>query len=215
LKCLGSERIDLLQLHTWTRAWNDDPQPLLVLRQLRDEGKLNLIGVSTPEHDQACVIQLMRDGLVDVVQVIFNLFDQEAVAQILPVAAETGTGVIVRVALDEGALTGKYNATHQFPEDDFRSTFFAGDRMQRTAQRVDAIRQDIESLGLADAYTMADVAIKFVLDRPEVSSVVVGMRNPDQVEMNVRTASLQELGEEACTSLRRHHWNRGIWYAGK
>lgn len=215
LTCLGSERIDLLQLHTWTRAWNDDPQPLLVLRQLRDEGKINLIGVSTPEHDQACVIQLMRDGLVDVVQVIFNLLDQEAVAQILPVAAETGTGVIVRVALDEGSLTGKYDATHQFPPDDFRSEFFAGDRMQRTAQRVDAIRQDIESLGLADAYTMADVALKFVLDRPEVSSVVVGMRNTDQVEMNVRTASLQDLSEEACTSLRRHHWNRGIWYAGK
>ena len=76
LRNLGVERLDLLQLHTWTRAWNDDPQPLLVLRQLREQGKINLIGVSTPEHDQDCVVQLMRDGLVDVVQVIFNLFEQ-------------------------------------------------------------------------------------------------------------------------------------------
>ena len=79
LRCLGVERLDLLQLHTWTRAWNDDPQPLLVLRQLREQGKLNLIGISTPEQDQDCVIQLMRDGLVDVVQIIFNLFHQEPV----------------------------------------------------------------------------------------------------------------------------------------
>jgi aryl-alcohol dehydrogenase-like predicted oxidoreductase len=212
---LKTDRIDLLQLHTWTRAWNDDPQPLLVLRQLRDEGKINLIGVSTPEHDQSCVIQLMRDGLVDVVQVIFNLFDQEAAAQILPVAAETGTGVIVRVALDEGSLTGKYDADHEFPENDFRQRFFAGDRMQRTATRVDAIRQDVESLGLADDYSLADVAIKFVLARPEVSSVIVGMRNPSQVEQNVRATSLQDLTVDALGALRRHHWNRGFWYAGK
>ena len=215
LASLGTDRIDLLQLHTWTRAWNDDPQPLLVLRQLREEGKINLIGVSTPEQDQSCVIQLMRDGLIDVVQVIFNLFDQEAAAQILPVAAETGTGVIVRVALDEGALTGKYPADHQFPADDFRSHYFAGDRMARTACRVQKIRQDIEALGLAEQYSMADVAIKFVLARPEVSSVIVGMRNVDQVHQNTRTAQLHDLPEEAVMQFRRHHWNRGIWYAGK
>ena len=212
---LKTDRIDLLLLHTWTRAWNDDPQPLLVLRQLRDEGKIGLIGVSTPEQDQSCVIQLMRDGLVDVVQVIFNLFDQEAAAQILPVAAETGTGVIVRVALDEGSLTGKYGASHQFPEDDFRSQFFAGDRMERTSKRVDAIREDIEAMGISDDYSLADVAIKFVLARPEVSSVIVGMRNPDQVEKNVRASSLQDLDETTLTALKKHHWNRGIWYSGK
>ena len=212
---LGTERIDLLQLHTWTRAWNDDPQPLLVLRQLRDEGKINLIGISTPEQDQSCVIQLMRDGLVDVVQVIFNLFDQEAAAQILPVAAETGTGVIVRVALDEGSLTGKYDRNHQFPEDDFRHQFFAGDRMSRTADRVDAIREDVNALGLADDYSLADVAIKFALARPEVSSVVVGMRSPAQVEKNVRTSTLRDLSNETLTQLHRHRWNRGVWYSGK
>jgi aryl-alcohol dehydrogenase-like predicted oxidoreductase len=157
----------------------------------------------------------MRDGLVDVVQVIFNLFDQEAASQILPVAAETGTGVIVRVALDEGSLTGKYDAAHQFPKEDFRSQFFAGDRMQRTAVRVNAIREDLETLGISDDYSLADVAIKFVLSRPEVSSVVVGMRNPDQVKMNVRASTLKDLDEATLNALKRHHWNRGIWYSGK
>jgi aryl-alcohol dehydrogenase-like predicted oxidoreductase len=215
LKNLGTDRIDLLQLHTWTRAWNDDPQPLLVLRQLRDEGKIGLIGVSTPEQDQSCVIQLMRDGLVDVVQIIFNLFHQEPAAQLLPVAAETGTGVIVRVALDEGSLTGKYASDHRFPETDFRKNYFAGDRMQRTADRVDQIREDIEQFGLTDQYTPADVALKFALARPEVSTVIAGMRTVEQVGMNTRTSQLRDLPEGLLQQLRRHNWLRGVWYGGK
>lgn len=215
LKNLGAERIDLLQLHTWTAAWNDDPQPLLVLRQLRDEGKIGMIGVSTPEQDQSCVIQLMRDGLVDTVQVIFNLFQQEAAAQLLPVAAETGTGVIVRVALDEGALTGKYSSDHRFPEDDFRYRYFAGDRMQRTVERVAEIRKDMELFGLSDQYSLADVALKFVLARPEVSTVIVGMRSAEQAEMNTRVSQLRNLPDALLEHLRRHNWRRGVWYGGK
>jgi aryl-alcohol dehydrogenase-like predicted oxidoreductase len=215
LTALGTERIDLLQLHTWTAAWNDDPQPLLVLRQLRDEGKIGMIGISTPEQDQSCVIQLMRDGLVDTVQVIFNLFHQEAAAQLLPVAEETGTGVIVRVALDEGALTGKYAADHLFPADDFRSRYFAGDRMRRTVQRVQEIRKDIEQFGLADQYSLADVALKFALSPPAVSSVIVGMRSVAQVERNSRVSELRDLPPEFIQRLHRHNWLRGVWYGGK
>jgi aryl-alcohol dehydrogenase-like predicted oxidoreductase len=215
LRNLSTDRIDLLQLHTWTRAWNDDPQPLLVLRQLREEGKINLIGVSTPEHDQACVIQLMRDGLVDVVQIIFNLFHQEPAAQLLPVAAETGTGVIVRVALDEGSLTGKYSTDHHFPEADFRSQYFAGDRMARTANRVEAIRADLEDFGLADQYSLADLSLKFALSPPEVSTVIAGMRNEEQARMNIRTGRLRDLPDELIKRLHRHNWLRGVWYSGK
>jgi aryl-alcohol dehydrogenase-like predicted oxidoreductase len=215
LKNLRTDRIDLLQLHTWTRAWNDDPQPLLVLRQLREEGKINLIGVSTPEQDQACVIQLMRDGLVDVVQVIFNLFHQEPAAQLFPVAAETGTGVIVRVALDEGALTGKYSADHVFPEDDFRSRYFGGDRMRRVAARVAEIRKDVEAFGLAGQYSLADIALKFALSPWEVSTVIAGMRRVEQVQQNTRTSDLQDLPPALLEQLRRHNWLRGVWYGGK
>ncbi len=215
LKNLGVEKLDLLQLHTWTRAWNDDPQPLLVLRQLRDEGKVGLIGVSTPEHDQSCVVELMRDGLVDVVQIIFNLLDQEAVAQILPVAEETGTGVIVRVALDEGALTGKYTSEHQFPANDFRSDYFAGDRMPRTVARVAEILKDIEGASLESTYSLADVALKFVLSRREVSTVIVGMRNVRQVEMIAPVSVLPDLPADLLRQLRRHNWLRGVWYGGK
>ena len=215
LRNLGVDRLDLLQLHTWTRAWNDDPQPLLVLRQLRDEGKINLIGVSTPEQDQNCVIDLMRSGLVDVVQVIFNLFEQEPLAQLFPVAAETGTGVIVRVALDEGALTGKYPADHVFPESDFRHRYFEGDRLERTMTRVKAIQDDLERHGLNQTCSLADLALQFALHPTAVSSVIAGIRNPTQAEQNSRVSDLPPLSESLLRDLRRHNWHRGVWYSGK
>jgi len=215
LKNLKTDCIDLLQLHSWTRAWNDDPQPLLVLQKLREEGKIRKIGICTPEQDQNCVVQLMRDGLVDVVQVIFNLFEQEPAAQLLPVAAETGTGVIVRVSLDEGALTGKYAADHEFPADDFRSSYFAGDRIARTAARVDQIAADLKEFQLDEDYTLADTAIQFSQSHPAVSTVIVGMRNPEQVGKNVATAALPGFAPDVLQRLRRHQWLRGVWYGGK
>lgn len=215
LRNLGVECLDLLQLHSWTSAWNDDPQPLLVLQKLRQEGKINRIGLCTPEQDQNCVIQLMRDGLVDVVQVVFNIFEQEPAAQLLPVAEETGTGVIVRVSLDEGALTGKYSADHQFPEDDFRSGYFAGDRMQRTTKRVDAIGDDLKEFGLDEHYSLAATAIQFAMSPTAVQTVIVGMRNVEQVALNVATETLPALPEEFLRRLQLHQWRRGVWYSGK
>lgn len=212
---LGTDCIDLLQLHTWTRAWNRDPVPLEILARLRDEGKLRLIGLSTPEHDQNCVVDLMRRGLVDVVQVIYNLFEQEPAAELLPVAAETGTAIIVRVAFDEGALTGKYRKGHQFPANDFRSRYFAGDRLDRAIDRVEEIRRDVAEAGLAGSHTLADVAIKFVLTHPAVSTVIPGIRSVEQAQWNVGACEKPDLSESLLERLRRHNWLRAFWYSGK
>ena len=216
LRLLNVETIDLLQLHTWTAAWNDDPEPLLTLQKLREEGKLRFIGVSTPEQDQGCVIDLMRDGLVDTVQIIFNLFHQEPAAQILPVATQTKTGVLVRVSLDEGVLTGKYAADHRFAEDDFRSKYFAGDRMARAVARVEAIREDLKAAKLQETYSLADLAIRFALDAaPGVSSVITGIRSEEQARNNAAVSALPPLPETLLKRLRRHNWLRGVWYGGK
>lgn len=215
LKNLGVDCLDILQLHTWTRAFNQDPAPLEVLRRLREEGKLRLIGISTPEQDQNCVIDLMRQGYLDVVQIIYNLFEQEPAAEILPVAQETGTGVIVRVVFDEGVLTGKYPKGHLFPENDFRSSYFAGDRLDRAVDRVEQIRADVAEAGLADQYTLADVALKFVLAHPAVSAVIPGIRNARQAELNLGVSDKADLPDMLLKKLRRHNWLRGVWYSGK
>lgn len=215
LRNLRRDSIDLLQLHSWTRRWNDDPQPLLVLQKLREEGKIRYIGICTPEQDQNSVIQPMRDGLVDCVQVVFNLFEQEPAAQLLPVAQQTRTAVIVRVPLDEGVLTGKYAADHNFPESDFRHIYFAGDRLPRAKRRQEAIWHDVTQAGLAEQFTPADVAIKFALAQPAVSTVVTGIRNVEQAARNAACSELPDLSEPLLHRLRRHNWRRGVWYGTK
>ena len=211
LRNLNTDCLDVLQLHTWTRAWNDEPRPLQTLAKLRDEGKLRFIGVSTPEHDQNSVIQLMRDGWVDTVQVIYNIFEQEPAAQVLPVAKQTNTGIIVRVAFDEGALTGKFTPQTSFPSNDFRSRYFAGDRLQRTVDRVEKVRADIEGSG----YTLPQAALRFALAHPAVSTVIAGMRRPWQAEQNCAVSDLPAMPDELHQTLRKHNWRRAFWNTGK
>lgn len=209
LRNLGVECLDLLQLHTWTRAWNRDPQPFAVLRKLKEEGKIAAIGVSTPEQDQNSVIDLMRNGWVDTVQVIYNIFEQEPAAELLPVARETGVGIIVRVALEEGALSGKFTSDTTFPKGDFRQNYFGGDRMKRTVKRVEAIRKACSGLDCS----LADTAFRFALDHPAVSTVIAGMRNENQVKMNTAVSDLPPLPKEIMEDLRGHRWLKQFWHS--
>ena len=211
IRNLGTPQLDLLQLHTWTRAWNRNPTPFRILRQLQREGLVRLIGISTPEQDQNCVIDLMRGGWVDAVQVIYNLFDQEPAAELLDVARECGVAIIVRVVFDEGALTGKFTAATTFPPDDFRAKYFAGDRVGRVVARVAEIERDLAGSG----YTLPQAAIKWVLAHPAVSTVIPGMRNVAQAEANCAVSDLPAMPEPLVTRLRRHNWRRGVWYGGK
>ncbi|MGD0464430.1 MAG: aldo/keto reductase [Tepidisphaeraceae bacterium] len=211
LKNLGVDCLDILQLHTWTRAWNDDPKPLEILRKMQKEGKLRSIGISTPEHDQNCVVDLMRGGWVDVVQVIYNIFEQEPAAQILPVAKEKGVGIIVRVAFDEGSLTGRFSRTTVFEADDFRRNYFAGDRLARAVDRAEKIKSEIAG----SAYTMPQAALKFVLAEEAVGTVIAGIRNANQAQMNCTVSELPDMPLELQKRLWEHNWRRAFWYAGK
>lgn len=211
MKNLQVEHLDVLLLHTWTRAWNDRPVALEILHKMKSEGLIGQVGISTPEQDQNCVIQLMRDGMVDVLQVIYNIFEQEPAAQLLPVALETGTGIIVRVAFDEGVLTGKYTGSETFGPDDFRSNYFAGDRLERGVRRTEKIKEEFKGSG----YSMPELALKFALTHEAVSTVIPGIRNRSQAKMNIAVSELPELSEEQVLRLREHSWNRGFWYGGK
>ncbi len=211
LRNLGMERLDVLQLHTWTRAWNRDPVPLQILARLKKEGKIRAVGVSTPEHDQNSVVDLMRGGLVDTVQVIYNIFEQEPAAELLPVAREKGVGIIVRVAFDEGALTGRFTPETRFDAADFRSRYFAGDRFERTLRRAAEVQADLRGTG----YTMPQAALKFVLADTAVSTVIPGIRNVAQAEANSAVSDLPDMPAALREKLHRHNWLRGFWYEGK
>ena len=211
LRHLGTDRIDILQLHTWTRAWNRNPEAFEVLRKIKAEGKVRFVGVSTPEHDQNSVIDLMRGGWVDVVQVIYNIFEQEPAAELLPTAAETGVGIIVRVVFDEGSLTGKWTQDTVFPEGDFRRNYFQGDRLGRAVERARKVGLDLEGSGL----TLPQAALKFALSHSAVGTVIPGMRSTAKADANCGVSDLAALSPDLLRRLHAHNWLRGVWYSGK
>lgn len=210
INMLGTKQLDILLLHTWTRAWNGNPRPLMSLKKLKDQGKIKYIGISTPEHDQNAAVDLIREGFVDVIEVVFNIFEQEPAAQLLPSAKDNGIGIISRVAFDEGSLTGKFDENTKFPEGDFRQDYFSGDRLSRTLLRVEKVREDLKN----EKLNMAECALKFVLDREEVSTVIPGMRNKRQAELNTQVSALPDLKEDVLNKLRTHNWQKGFWYLG-
>jgi aryl-alcohol dehydrogenase-like predicted oxidoreductase len=211
LRELRTETIDVVQLHTWTRAWNKNPTALMVLRDLQKEGKLRGIGISTPEHDQNSLIELMRGGWLDSVQVIYNIFEQEPQAEFFPAAAEGNVGVIVRVAFDESALTGKLTPQTKWEPGDFRNNYFAGDRLERTIRRVEQVRQTIGS----EEPELATAALKFALKPAAVSTVIPGIRSVRQAELNCAVSDQKPMSDALERKLRKHHWRRAFWYGGK
>jgi aryl-alcohol dehydrogenase-like predicted oxidoreductase len=182
-----------------------------VLRTLKKEGKVRFVGISTPEHDQNSVISLMRGGWVDVVQVIYNIFEQEPAAELLPAAAATGTGIIVRVVFDEGSLTGKWTRDTVFPEGDFRRSYFEGDRLGRAVDRAAKVADTVKGSG----YSLPQAAIKFALSHSAVGTVIPGMRSAGQAEANCSVSDMPAMTPELQRALRAHNWRRAFWYGGK
>jgi aryl-alcohol dehydrogenase-like predicted oxidoreductase len=211
LRNLNTDCLDVLLLHVWSRAWNREPCALDVLEKFKREGKIRAYGISTPDHDQDQLNTLLAAGRLDVVQLVYNLFEQQPAAEALPLAQSSGTAVMARLALDEGALTGKLTRATRFAADDFRNRYFAGDRLERTVARVAQIREDLDGT----PYTVAQAALKFVLAHPAISTVIPGMRNAAQAEANVGVAALTDLPPDLLARLRRHIWLRGNWHAGK
>jgi aryl-alcohol dehydrogenase-like predicted oxidoreductase len=211
LRNLQTDCLDLIQVHTWSRSWNQNPAVFEVLRTLRQEGKVQGIGISTPEHDQNAAIDLMREGWVDTVQLIYNIFSQGAQEGLFAEALTHRVGVIVRVAFDESSLTGKLTDSTKFAEGDIRNSYFAGDRLPRTVRRVEKLQKVIAGY----EQDIATAALKFALKPAAVSTVIAGIRNPWQAEKNCAVGSHSPMSDELEGKLRQHYWRREFWHQGK
>ena len=209
LRVMGRDAVDVFQFHVWSDEWVGKGDWLETIAALRDEGKIRLFGVSINDYQPENGIALIESGVVDTVQVIYNVFHQQPAERLLPACAEHGVGVIVRVALDEGGLTGRITADSTFPEGDFRASYFAGDRAAEVERRVRALDED---LGIERDQT-ADLALRFVLDHPAVSTVIAGMRTVRNVERNAATSDGRTLSEEQRQKLRAHRWERNFYVA--
>lgn len=207
LRHLGLETIDVQQFHVWSDEWVDQGDWLEGVQRLKEQGKIRHFGVSINDHQPANAIKLIETGLVDSVQVIYNVFDQSPEDALLPACIKHNVGVIVRVALDEGGLTGRITPDTVFDEGDFRNHYFKGDRKREVYERVRNVAADV---GIAEE-DMAETALRFVLSHPAVSTVIPGMRSVRNVERNMPVGDGRGLPKEQVEKLRGHRWIRDFY----
>jgi len=165
-------------------------------------------GLSLNRWEPANGIKAIRTGLVDVVQVIYNIFDQSPEDELFPVCRELNIGVIARVPLDEGSLGGKLTAATRFPANDWRARYFGPENLTDTVVRVDRLKPVVPA-----GMSLPEMALRFILSNPVVSTTIVGMRKADHVRENIRAGDRGSLDSALLGKLREHRWDRvpGPW----
>jgi aryl-alcohol dehydrogenase-like predicted oxidoreductase len=200
---LGLPQVDLLQFHVWEDDWADDERWQRAVDDLRREGLVRAIGVSVNRWEPWNVARTLRTGLVDAVQVIYNIFDQAPEDELFPLCRELDVAVIARVPFDEGSLTGTLTADTRWPEGDWRNSYFVPENLVATVQRVDALRPLVP-----DGMTMPELALRFILADPDVGVVIPGMRTPAHVRANIAASDGRPLPDDLRRGLRAHRWDR-------
>ena len=207
LKNLDIECIDVQQMHVWNDEWLSEPEWFAPVEKLKRDGKIQFFGVSINDYQPENAIQLIESGLVDCVQIIFNIFEQTPAEKLFPVCIEHNIGVIVRVPLDEGGLSGKINRNTTFPSGDFRNNYFHGDRKQQVEEQVNKLEVFLGE----EAETMPGLALKYCLGFEAVSTIIPGMRTVNHAKSNCAISDKDRLSSETITRLREHAWQRNFY----
>ena len=207
IKRLGVEAVDLQQFHVWSDHWLGQGSWQEAIEALKADGKIRAFGISINNHEPSNAIALVRSGLVECVQVIYNVFDQSPEDELFPATEAAGVGVIVRVPFDEGALTGTIRPDTTFPDGDFRNAYFAGDRKQEVWARAQSLAGDLS----VDVNDLAAVALRFAFTHLAISTVIPGMRSLRHVESNASAARSGRLRSIEIEVLRRHRWVRSFY----
>ncbi|MDE2484934.1 MAG: aldo/keto reductase [candidate division NC10 bacterium] len=207
LQHLQAERLDLQQFHIWRDEWLGEPEWQEAVHRLKRQGKVQFFGVSIMDHQPGSALELVKSGLVDTIQVIYNIFDQSPEEALFPLCRAQDVGVIARVPFDEGGLTGRLSPDTTFPRDSFQGFYFREGRLQETCERVDRLKPLLEG----EIKTVAQLALKFCLSHPAVSTVIPGMRRPEHVEANCSASDGEPLGSEPLAALRAHAWPRNFY----
>jgi aryl-alcohol dehydrogenase-like predicted oxidoreductase len=202
-KKLRVDSIDLLQFHVWDDSWTDDPEFHSTVEKLKNGGWIRHFGLSLNRWEPENGIKALRTGLVDVVQVIYNIFDQAPEDELFPLCQELNVGVIARVPLDEGSLGGKMTLQTRFPKNDWRSGYFGPENLANTIHRVDELKKI-----LPPGMTLPEMSLRFILSHPAVSTTIVGMRSPQHVQQNIAASDAGPLDSALLAELKKHRWDR-------
>lgn len=207
LRNLKVEQLDLQQFHVWTDAWAHNEEWRRAIEDLKSSGKIRFAGISITEHEPDSALETLRTGLIDAVQVIYNVFDQTPEAHLFPLCQELNLGVLARVPLDEGGLTGAITEQTRFEPGEFREFYFRDDRKRQVVEHVEALKRDLSGV----AGTLPEVALRFCLTHPAVSSVIPGMRRISTVESSGRVSDQGPLSPDVMAILKKHAWYRSFY----
>ncbi len=200
---LGTEKLDLIQFHTWEDRWLADERLHLAIENLRSSGKVRAVGISLNRWEPASGIRAVRVGLVDAVQVIYNIFDQNPEDELFPACRENNVAVIARVPFDEGSLTGTLTLESTWPKEDWRSTYFVAENLKSSVAHADALKPLLK-----DGMTMPEMALRFILNNKDVATIIPGMRKIKNVESNIAASAKPPLAPALLSELRKHRWDR-------
>ncbi len=200
---LGLPRIDLLQFHVWEDAWANDDRWLRAVEDLKAEGLVQAIGISVNRWEPTNGIEAAKTGLIDAIQVIYNVFDQSPQDELLPYCEANQVAVIARVPFDEGTLTGTLTKGSTWPEGDWRGTYFVPENLNNSVDRAEALRPLIPS-----GMTMPELALRWILNDSRIATVIPGMRKKRNVEANLAASDGRGLDADLYQSLRAHRWDR-------
>ena len=207
LRNLGIESVALQQFHVWNPEWIVSDEWRRAIEELKKSGKARAVGISINDHQPDSALDIIETGLIDTVQVIYNIFDQSPEEKLFPLCQKLNIGVIARVPLDEGALTGNITPETKFPLGDFREIYFKEDRREQVDERVRSILEDLK----IPRDALAQTAIRFCLSHPAVSTVIPGMRSRASVESNCTASGLGRLPDTALAVLKHHAWIRNFY----
>jgi aryl-alcohol dehydrogenase-like predicted oxidoreductase len=202
---LRVDTIDLLQFHVWNDGWTEEKDFRETVGKLKHDGTIRFFGISLNRWEPENGIRALRTGLVDVVQVVYNVFDQNPEDELFPLCQQLNIGVIARVPLDEGSLSGTFTAATKFPESDWRSRYFNSENLRNTLTRVEALKKLLAS---SNSMTLPEMALRYILSHPAVSTTIVGMRRPLHVRQNLSASDAGPLPPELLATLKKHRWER-------
>lgn len=203
LRNLGTDAIDLMQFHVWTDAWAADERWQRAMDDARREGLIRGVGISVNRWEPANVLRALASGVVDAVQVVYNVFDQNPEDDLYPACRARGVAVIARVPFDEGSLCGGLTRETRFADDDWRRLYFNPKNLAATVERVERLRPAVPA-----GMTMAELALRFVLSCRDVATVIPGMRKTAHVAANLAAGDGRGLPPGAIAALRAHRWER-------
>jgi len=199
----GLESFDLMQFHVWEDHFVEDERWVNRVADLKGQGLFNAIGISINRWEPWNAVQTVNSGLIDAVQVIYNIFDQQPDDELLPACEAHDVAVIARVPLDEGTLTGNITLDSTWPEDDWRSSYFVPDNLKSSVAHADPL-PDLVPPGMS----MPEMALRFILNESRVQTIIPGMRKSNHVKMNIAASDSGPLPDDLHTQLKTHRWDR-------